>query len=70
MALQCREIDPEWTHEYVPSAAPSEIVWHANDFAKTPEVEADAEEIQPGFKRWFTMPPRMPRCFGDVLTMF
>ena len=33
---QCPEIDPQWTHEYVPSA-------------KAPEVEADAGETQPGF---------------------
>ena len=42
----CPEVDPRWTHKYVPSAAPSGIFWHAEDFAKTPEADADAGETQ------------------------
>ena len=48
----CPETDPRWTHEYVPSAVPSDFFdffWHAKDFANTPKVDADAGETQPGF---------------------
>ena len=44
----CPEVDPQWTHEYVPSAAPLAICWHAKDFAMSPEVDPDAGETQPG----------------------
>ena len=37
----------------------------AKDFAKTPEVDADAGETQPGFIQWLTMPSRMARGFYD-----
>ena len=43
-ASHCAEINPQWTHEYVPSVAPPGIFWHAKDFPKTPEVDADAGE--------------------------
>ena len=52
----CPEIDPRWTYEYVPSAAPSGIFWHAKDFAKTPEIDANAGETQPEFIRWLMVP--------------
>ena len=47
-ALNCPEFDPRWIHEYVHLAANLGIVWHAKDFAKTPEADADAGETQPG----------------------
>ena len=42
------EVDARWTHEYVPSAAPSRIFGHAKDFAMSPNVDPDAGETQPG----------------------
>ena len=62
----CPEVDTRWTHEYVPSTAPSGIFWHAKDFPMSPEVDAIAGEIQPGFIRWLPMHSRMSQCFYDV----
>ena len=43
------EIDPRWTHENETSHDRQEFLLAARDFAKTPEVDADAGETQPGF---------------------
>ena len=49
-ASHCDEIDPRWTHKYVPLAIPSGICWHVKtDFPKTSEVDAEAGETQPEF---------------------
>ena len=47
MLSHCPQIDPQWTHEYEASHDLWEFVFAANDFAKTPEVVADAGETQP-----------------------
>ena len=65
-ASHCTKIDPQWTHDYVPLAAPSGIWWHAKDFPKTPEVDADAGETQPEFILCLTMPSWMAHCFHNV----
>ena len=62
-ASHCAEVDPRWTHEYIPSAAPTGIFLHAKDFPKTPEVDADARETQLEFIRCTYEWP-------DVFTMF
>ena len=49
LVSRCAEIDPRWTHDYVPSAAPSGIFWHAKDFLMSPEVDAEEGETQAGF---------------------
>ena len=48
LASHCPEVDPRWTYEYVPLAAPSGILWHAKDFAMSPEVDPDAGVKQLG----------------------
>ena len=60
----------QWTHEYVPSAALSEILWHAKDFPMSPKVDANAGETQPGFMLWHMMRSRMSQCFYDVVWCF
>ena len=42
----------------------------AKDYAKTPEVDADAGETQLGFIRWLMIPSQIARCFYDVFMMF
>ena len=44
LVSHCPEVDPRWTHKYVPSAAPSENCWHAKDFVMSPDVDPDAGE--------------------------
>ena len=44
----------------------SRAFWTAEDFAKTPEVDADAGETQLGFIRWLTMPSWMAQCYYNV----
>ena len=46
LASHCPTVDPRWTQEYVPSAAPSGICWHAKDCAMCPKVDPDAGETQ------------------------
>ena len=48
-ASLCAEVDPRWTHQFVPWAAPLGIYWHAKDFPNMPEVDAYAGETQPQF---------------------
>ena len=44
----------------------SGICWHAKDFTKYPEVDADAGETQPGFIQWLIMRLRMAQCFYNA----
>ena len=44
----CPEVDPQWTHKYVPSAGPPGICWHAKDFLMYPEVDAEVGETEAG----------------------
>ena len=37
----------------------------AKDFAKSPKVDADVGETQPGFIQWLMMCSRMARCVYD-----
>ena len=55
LVSHCAEGDPRWTHEYVPSAAPSEIFWHAKDFPMSPKVYAEVKHQLPGFIQWLMM---------------
>ena len=45
-ASHCHKVDPRWTDEYGPSAAPLQISWHAKDLVMSPEVDPDTGEIQ------------------------
>ena len=45
----------------------SGISWQAEDFAESPEVDADAGETQPGFRQWLMMRSWMAQCFYDRL---
>ena len=50
LVSHCAEVNPRWTHEYVSLAAPSGILWHAKDFAMSPEVDAEVGETQLGIR--------------------
>ena len=54
-------------YEYMHSAAPSGICWHAKDFPMSSEVDAEVGETQPGFIRWLAMHSRMSQWFYNVL---
>ena len=49
------EVDPLWTHKYVPLEAPLGIFWHAKDFPMSPEVDAKIGKTQLAFTRWLMM---------------
>ena len=66
LTSHCPEVDPRWTHEYVPSAAPSGFVWYVKDVAISPEVDPDAEETQLGLYDGLRCAPES----SDVFMMF
>ena len=48
LVSHCAEVDCRWTHGYEALHNHREFLWHAIDFAMSPEVDAGAEETQPG----------------------
>ena len=67
-AWYCPKIDPKWTHENKASHDLREFFSDQN-FANTPEADADEGETKQGFKWWLTMPSRMAQCFYNVFTI-
>ena len=67
----CAEVDPWWTHvEYVPSAAPLGILWHAKDFLLSPEVDAKVGGTQLQFIWWLMRRSQISLCSSDVFRCF